>query len=133
MLQNKELAIVLTLRVLPDDNAAETFAQTPVGEWSEEDKWFKDSKKVGYAGKIHRQFTNTMDHHDESSSICFKMKLKEIKMENAVPCHLNVLKDGEVFYRDFVPPSEVTVASLERGWDHITYHLEFEANPLEYF
>ena len=59
-----------TLRVLPDDNAAELFAQTPVDEWDERDKWFWDKEEVGKTGEIKRKFKQFYD--DNRNRLDFK-------------------------------------------------------------
>ena len=128
-MQNKELAIVLTLRVLPDDNAAETFAQTPVGEWNEEDKWFYNDELVAQTGTIKRHYEEFYKMNSDAD-VCFLVSLDLID-SNKAPSDISVLKNGHVIMQDFTPPPQILdrdVLTQENGWNNYKFTLEFKAN-----
>ena len=123
------MAIVHTLRVLPEDNCAENFVQTPVGDWNEKDKWFFDWQKVAQTGSIKRNFEQFYKDNKDADA-CFLISLDLINpVKN--PADIAVFRNGNLELVDFVPPPQIFSDGLlleENGWDNYKFTLNFEAN-----
>ena len=130
------MSIVHTLRVLPEDNAAEQFVQTPVNQWDETDKWFHDSEEVWKTGQIKRKFKQFYDDNRDSGA-CFLISLDLVDSSKQA-AELNVLKNGNIMLSDFMPPPQMhtedtedfqtSLVLQERGWDNYKFEFNFDPN-----
>ena len=126
-LQDNEMAIVYTFRVLPNDDVAEAFANTSPGLWDESNKWFNNRTAVGQGGQVYRDFLQFYESN-KKDPICFLVAL-EILSENQKPVQLLTLQNGREITDDFIPPGIVTeVVQKIRGWNEYEVKVEHPSN-----
>ena len=126
-LQDNEMAIVYTLRVLPSDDVAEAFANTTPGLWDESNKWFNNRTAVGHGGQVYREFLQFYQSN-KADPICFLVAL-EIASQAHKPVQLLALQNGREITDDFIPPGRVTkVVEKIRGWNEYKIKVEYPSN-----
>ena len=58
--------MIYTLRVLPEESAAEKYEYSSGHYWNETDKWFFDRLEVGKTGEVKRLFKQFYDDNKEA-------------------------------------------------------------------
>jgi len=127
-LQDHEVALIYTLRVLPEVSEADKYEYASGNNWNETNKWFFDKLEVGKTGQVKRLFKQFYDDNKDAS-LCFMISLVLDLETDTAPAQLSVLKNGEDIITDYIPPPKVsTVTSQERGWNNHKFTIQWPAN-----